>query len=294
MDQNLHIACAFDGSEASATAHELALRIAADTNLPFESIAVETLHRESPPAPDEQASLAAALGVKARHTVLRDVDALSGLAEHVARTRPALLVMGDHGHSPIRRLLIGSTTLGMIRLNRLPVLVARCEPRQRLEGSFHRVLAPVDLSAACGRALRCAAAIVGRSGGSLDVQHVIDDKLAPPYFPANWSQLRQEDARQPLRDFIARHAPGAHVHQHIHVGSPHTEICKFAWARESDLIVMSRSGRGALERMLIGSVTERVIGCAPCPVLVLPTEDHPTPWTPGGTPVTDEAAKAAS
>ncbi len=52
-------------------------------------------------------------------------------------------------------------------------------------------------------------------------------------------------------------------------GNPHEEIVKFAKDKGIDLIVMGTSGRSGLNRFLIGSVAEKVIRTAPCPVMVI-------------------------
>lgn len=54
------------------------------------------------------------------------------------------------------------------------------------------------------------------------------------------------------------------------IGSVAIEICEVAKRRSASMIVISSHGRSGLQRILVGSVTERVIREAPCPVLVVP------------------------
>lgn len=56
-------------------------------------------------------------------------------------------------------------------------------------------------------------------------------------------------------------------------GDPGTEIAHFAERHDAGLIVISSHGRRGLPRMLLGSVAERVVRLAPCPVLVLRTKE---------------------
>jgi nucleotide-binding universal stress UspA family protein len=56
------------------------------------------------------------------------------------------------------------------------------------------------------------------------------------------------------------------------VGSPYTEIVRYAAQHRIDLIVLGTHGRGPLGHLLLGSVAERVVRTAPCPVL---TVRHP-------------------
>ena len=55
----------------------------------------------------------------------------------------------------------------------------------------------------------------------------------------------------------------------VQVGVPFEEIVKIAEEERADMIVMGTHGRGGLNRMLLGSVAERVIRLAPCPVLTV-------------------------
>lgn len=53
------------------------------------------------------------------------------------------------------------------------------------------------------------------------------------------------------------------------VGSPFHDICKIAAQSKSDLIVVGSHGRTGLSQVLLGSVAERVVRHAPCPILVV-------------------------
>lgn len=61
----------------------------------------------------------------------------------------------------------------------------------------------------------------------------------------------------------------ANVHFDVKFGTPATEIAKYAENHHTDLIVLPSHGRKGLARMMIGSVAERVVRLAHCPVLVI-------------------------
>jgi nucleotide-binding universal stress UspA family protein len=61
----------------------------------------------------------------------------------------------------------------------------------------------------------------------------------------------------------------AKVHFEVKFGTPATEIAKFAEEHHTDLIVLPSHGRKGLARLMIGSVAERVVRLAHCPVLVI-------------------------
>jgi nucleotide-binding universal stress UspA family protein len=69
------------------------------------------------------------------------------------------------------------------------------------------------------------------------------------------------------------------IRQKVEFGAPHTSIVEMAEREGADLIVMSTHGRTGLSHILLGSVTEKVVARAPCPVLVIPSHRRPTAAT---------------
>ena len=79
-----------------------------------------------------------------------------------------------------------------------------------------------------------------------------------------------EWAGRHLDAFSARaRSAGLDVRAEVCSGVPHREIVARARALRADLIVMGTQGRGGLERSLLGSVADRVVRTAPCPVLTV-------------------------
>jgi nucleotide-binding universal stress UspA family protein len=73
-----------------------------------------------------------------------------------------------------------------------------------------------------------------------------------------------------LRENFADLLDITNIRREIRVGTPYQVIVELATAEAVDLIVMSTHGRTGLAHMLLGSVTERVLRRAPCPVLAVP------------------------
>ena len=79
-----------------------------------------------------------------------------------------------------------------------------------------------------------------------------------------------EDARQRIRQVVAKHdGSTGQVDIKAMVGEPVWDICRTAEQEHTDLIVMGSHGRTGLAHVFLGSVAERVIRHAPCPVLVI-------------------------
>jgi nucleotide-binding universal stress UspA family protein len=68
--------------------------------------------------------------------------------------------------------------------------------------------------------------------------------------------------------------PRVSIHPEVALGSPFDEIVRFARGQEVDLIVMGTHGHTGLMHVLLGSVTEKVVRRAPCPVLTVRHPEH--------------------
>ncbi|MBX3472264.1 MAG: universal stress protein [Planctomycetes bacterium] len=128
------------------------------------------------------------------------------------------------------------------------------------------LLVPVDFSAPSLAALEYARGLAARCGARVELLHVIDaaavDGVLGHASPAVWAQAL-EDARRRLKE-LAQGEPCK-----VLEGRPADVVVDHAQAVQADMIVMGSLGRTGLERLLIGSVAERVVRMAPCPVLVL-------------------------
>ena len=143
---------------------------------------------------------------------------------------------------------------------------------------LERILCPVDFSEFSSRAYAYASSLTCHSGAKLFVQHVIEtwqypsSSFAPTVddYEEFWKALRTQSQEQ-LRSLIA-----GHTVNDVQVESATTEgtaadcILSFANQHEINLIVMGTHGVRGFERLMLGSVTERVLRKAPCPVLVVP------------------------
>jgi nucleotide-binding universal stress UspA family protein len=138
-----------------------------------------------------------------------------------------------------------------------------------------RVLFPTDFSAPSALALNYARGYCERFGATLGVVHVLhltnfflgDGTFA---FGEEANRLRQA-ARQELDALAARlRAEGQQCTTQLLEGPPHVEIGRYATEWKADLLVIGTHGRTGLDHVTFGSVTERVLHAAPCPVLVIP------------------------
>jgi len=197
-----------------------------------------------------------------------------------------LLVMGSHGRHGLRRLFLGSVAEEVLRRASVPVLIV---PEASGHGPTRLVLAPTDFSELSREALPVAAGLAALYGADLDLVHVLEPiRGARMEIPASLLPDLKTEAERQLEslaedpglaaamagaaDGEGRRGPIGH---HLIEGRAAEAIVEFARSRGADAIVMARRGLHGVERLLLGSVTERVCRLGPCPVLVVPVGDHP-------------------
>jgi nucleotide-binding universal stress UspA family protein len=133
------------------------------------------------------------------------------------------------------------------------------------------VIVPVDFSDASLEAVRVACDYVD-SPSALMVVHVLPmlSPMDPGVVWDAWNdETRREHAIRALNARVEPLAPGAQAV--VRIGDPAREIASLAQECGAELIVVPSHGRTGAARVLIGSVAERVVRHAHCPVLVLRT-----------------------
>jgi len=144
------------------------------------------------------------------------------------------------------------------------------------------ILVPTDFSAAAAAALAYGKMLARATGASLHVVHVAQDPIAcvtlmepNPTTAAVLAQLREDverGARKQLDSLLSPDDLERRDGCDLLWGIPHLEIEQYAAAHAIDLIVMGTHGRGAIGSLFLGSVADKVIRKAPCPVLVVGPE----------------------
>jgi universal stress protein A len=139
------------------------------------------------------------------------------------------------------------------------------------------ILAPTDFSAHSEQAVRYACGLAERLGTELHLLHVLSeilpagpDPLLMPVMPPEYYEENEERARETLGRLLqpAWGSPRSVVTA-VRWGSPVEAIVAYAVDLKVDLIVIATHGRTGLSHVLLGSVAERIVREAPCPVLTI-------------------------
>jgi nucleotide-binding universal stress UspA family protein len=147
---------------------------------------------------------------------------------------------------------------------------------------FHKILVPTDFSETADTALYYAKELARQFGAELHLLHVVEDPMLlagwtpmaatpAPEVGAEAAALREELTNLLSADERAELKTGVHVIAGELTG---TAISHYAVEGEFELIVMGTHGRGAVAHALLGSVAEKVVRSAPCPVLTIRHSAH--------------------
>jgi nucleotide-binding universal stress UspA family protein len=214
------------------------------------------------------------LGVDDLVVVGRPVDEIV----RVASERHAdLIVAGTLGAGFLRNRMIGSTAERVVRKSSQPVLMVRQAPR----GPYRRVLVPVDFSGWSGPSVEIAAAVAP------DAHFVLMHAVEAPFEGAlgiagvearvvdEYRAAARRDAGRTMRELVARAGLAEDRWTALTPDSRDARVSIVHQEQEQDcdLIVLGKHGRNAMEDVLLGSTTNRVIGESSADVLVCTRSD---------------------
>lgn len=145
---------------------------------------------------------------------------------------------------------------------------------------IRRILVPSDFSKFSESALRYGCELAHRFEAELHVLHVVWNAMPPG--SEEWGRTLQEydddireAAQRDLEKLCFDPLPDPdRIVSVVRVGAPLPEIILYARAKDVDLIVMGTHGRTGLAHVLMGSVAEKVVRKAPCPVLTVRHPEH--------------------
>lgn len=266
------ILVATDGTEFSAGAVRAAIHLARKVDARLYAVSVVVTNPEFETVAPQLAEKAEAESIRDLEAVRAEADKeglecetllrygeepFREIADLAGEIRADLIVMRRRGKRSLAQMMVGDATRKAIGHAPCSVLVA---PRS-VEIHEKGILLATDGSRSSDTAAIAAGSLAKRLGAPFSVVSVTK--------PGH-SQARRQEAR----DAVARIAAfmekeGIPAEGEVVEGRPETAIVEAAKRRGADLIVVGRKGRTALNRVLIGSVSERVVGLADCAVLVV-------------------------
>jgi nucleotide-binding universal stress UspA family protein len=142
--------------------------------------------------------------------------------------------------------------------------------------TYSKILIPIDFSEYSEEALRQACDLARRFDSELHLLHVLDSVVPLAKTTTEFQHIyrafmasRSAEAEQSLRSLPPRSLGPKPVVRNVLIGNPAVEIVKYADDNGIELIVMGTHGRTGFKAWMAGSVAERVVRFAHCPVLVV-------------------------
>lgn len=210
-------------------------------------------------------------GIHVREEILREAQARSA----------DLLVLGSHGLTGVKRLVLGSVAEDVLRHSPTPVLIVPAHASEAPASGvpFRRIVCAVDFHADSYRALRYAFDLAQESDAQLTLLHAV----AMPAVHVGAEDLTID--AESVRDTVMRNARDrldtlvpddarayCSVHAEVVEGQAHQAVLGLATEVDADLIIMGVRSRAAFDVAVFGSTTQAVVRAAHCPVLTVHQE----------------------
>jgi nucleotide-binding universal stress UspA family protein len=195
-------------------------------------------------------------------------DADQAIANAATREQANMIGMSTHGRSGLDWLRFGSVAERVVRRAPVPVLLVRGSPAWD-EGGIGRILVPLDGSELSEAVLPVVAGLAGPFDLAIQLLHVVEQPSPAPGRGAGGKSAAEAEAEAYLTAVAARlEARGLRVGATARAGMPAEVIPAVAAETKCGLVAMSTHGRSGLERLFMGSVTERVLRAVTVPVLM--------------------------
>jgi nucleotide-binding universal stress UspA family protein len=204
------------------------------------------------------------------HTQVPGGSAHSAILEYVAHNDIDLIVMGTHGRTGLDRLMMGSVSERVVQMSTCPVLTVH-EAEAEAHMAVERMLVPIDFSEYTKPALMYAKSLAETYDAGIELMHVVQEAVLPvvygieTFYP-NMPHIL--DRSQELIEALIKEVglDRERVTIKVELGHAVDRIVAHAQESDTDLIVMATHGLTGIRHLLMGSVAEKVVRMAPCPV----------------------------
>lgn len=217
-------------------------------------------------------------GIKIVTRFMESISTTDALIEYVQSEGIDLMVMGTHGRRGFQRYLMGSVAEAMVQKAPCPVLTFHrpdSDPHAAWLSGTRSIVVPFDFSTYAETAWEVGKGLAQKFSAEVVLLHNIVEEGMPNLYRSyrayevSKEEVRAEAAAE-LEKFVATHG-GTEVPYRIVLTAGHTtqEIVKYVEQNAPDLVVIATHGLSGLAHFLMGSVAEKVVRMAPCPILTL-------------------------
>ena len=209
--------------------------------------------------------------------------AVGDAAEEIVRAAQAAdiaaMVLATHGRGGVRRAIIGSVADKVMRQTPVPLLIVR--PPETFDPSapavLHRLMAPLDGSTRAEAALPWVSTLATATGAAVllvraeppMIERVPSLEYVPDFTDLDTAIVAK--AQTYLDEARGRLPATLHVETRV-VPQAGLQLPRYAQDADIDLVVMTSRGQGGMQRLLLGSVADRMVRLGP-PVMLVPAEE---------------------
>jgi nucleotide-binding universal stress UspA family protein len=198
---------------------------------------------------------------------IRTGDIRHEIDSAIRATKADIVVMGSHGRRGLKKWFLGSVTEGMLRRSPVPVITLRGSNKSRTISTAPRILVTTDFSKGTGNALDYALSIADATGARVTFLHVLEEMRA--LTSEKYREKAQERITRELLKLVPLDAR-SRLDIQVEAGTPSHLILRTLKKEKIDLLVMNTHGKGIVDRVILGSTSERVVRAADCAVMLIP------------------------
>ncbi len=220
-------------------------------------------------------------GIRKKRSVILRGKPAEQILDYVERNKIDIIAAASHGHSGIRRWVIGSTVDKIIKAAKTPVLLVYSKEKGSInrQAAFTHVLLPLDGSKAAEAPLSLVESLANKIKVRVSlfraVSPLIDQYAGPPEgYVVDYTGKVMQALEEEAADYLKQTAKlfeekGILVSTTMIVGSPATEMLKYIEKQKVDLVVMSTHGRTGLGQWILGSVANKILHSVEIPLLIV-------------------------
>lgn len=218
-------------------------------------------------------------GVQCEIVTRQNSNPATGILEAAKELNAALIVMTTHGRTGLSHLLLGSVAEKVARESRCPVFTTHRGEELAHTEPFRNILVPIDIAELSVAALIWAHQIARQFNSTVYPLHIVPTDETPLILRDVYQAregtranlvVAEKVARQKLIELANAHLPEVRHESILHVSSdPSRTILEVQKDIDADLIVMATHGLKGVFHLILGSLTEKMMREAHCPVLSL-------------------------
>lgn len=140
---------------------------------------------------------------------------------------------------------------------------------------FNRILCPIDFDENSLKALDLAGRLASQNDAELYLLHVCSTVFIPLGGPVTDQVMAEQSARRTMEEIAGQHLHDIRCQLFVTTGDAAERVSAVQSALDADLIVIGTHGRRGVPRFFLGSVAERVVREAACPVLTIRQDESP-------------------